>query len=81
MGKTALIRRYVQPQDRNALVVTGEDVAVRECLESQSSAKLKAFGGWRRICPDSSFEVVHPGNYLDFIVAPAGRRVDEGRAP
>ena len=48
VGKTTLIRRYVQQHDRDALVVTGEDIAVREYLESQSLAKLKAFVGGRR---------------------------------
>ena len=48
VGKTTLIRRYVQQHDREALVVTGEDIAVREYLESQSLAKLKAFVGGRR---------------------------------
>ena len=48
VGKTTLIRRYVRQHDRNALVVTGEDIAVREYLESQSVAKLKAFVGGRR---------------------------------
>ena len=48
VGKTTLIRRYVQQHDRDALVVTGEDVTVRDSLESQSLAKLKAFAGGRR---------------------------------
>ena len=48
VGKTTLIRRYVQRHDRDALVVTGEDIAVRVYLESQSLAKLKAFVGGRR---------------------------------
>ncbi len=48
VGKTTLIRRYVQQYDRDALVVTGEDIVVREYLESQSLAKLKAFVGGRR---------------------------------
>ena len=48
VGKTTLIRRYVQRHAPDALVVTGEDIAVREYLESQSLAKLKAFVGRRR---------------------------------
>ena len=48
VGKTTLIRRYVQEYEKDALVVTGEDIAVREYLESQSVAKLKAFVGGRR---------------------------------
>ena len=48
VGKTTLVRRYVQEYDRDALVVAGEDVTVRAFLESQSLAKLKAFVGRRR---------------------------------
>ena len=48
VGKTTLVRRYAQRHDRDALVVTGEDIAVREYLESQSLAKLRAFVGRRQ---------------------------------
>ena len=48
VGKTTLVRRYAEQHDRDALVVTGEDIAVREYLESQSVAKLRAFVGSRR---------------------------------
>ena len=48
VGKTTLIRRYAQQFAQDALLVTGEDIAVREYLESQSIAKLKAFVGGRR---------------------------------
>ena len=48
VGKTTLIQRYVQQYDREALVVTGEDITVRDYLESQSVSKLKTFVGARR---------------------------------
>ena len=48
VGKTTLVRRYAQQYDPEALVVTGEDISVREYLESQSLARLKAFVGRRR---------------------------------
>ena len=48
VGKTTLIRRYVQQHDPDALLVSGEDIAVREYLESQSVAKLRRFVGSRR---------------------------------
>lgn len=48
VGKTTLVRRYVQRYEPDALVVTGEDITVREYLESQSLAKLKSFVGGRR---------------------------------
>ena len=48
VGKTTLIRRYVREHSPDAMVVTGEDVAVRDYLESQSIAKLREFVGDRR---------------------------------
>jgi len=47
-GKTTLIRRYVEWREPDALVVSGEDIAAREYLESQSVTKLKALVGERR---------------------------------
>ena len=44
VGKTTLIQQY----DRDALLVTGEDITVRDYLESQSLVKLRAFIGQRR---------------------------------
>ena len=48
VGKTTLIRHYVRQHDPDALLVSGEDIAVREYLESQSLAKLRTFVGQRR---------------------------------
>lgn len=48
VGKTTLIRRYVREHDPDALLVSGEDIAVREYLESQSLARLRTFVGSRR---------------------------------
>ena len=48
VGKTTLIRRYVREHAPDAMVVTGEDIAVREYLESQSVVKLREFVGERR---------------------------------
>ena len=48
VGKTTLIRRYARQHDPDALVVTGEDISVREYLESESLPKLRAFVGRRR---------------------------------
>ncbi len=48
VGKTTLIKRYIQEHDPDALLVTGEDIVVREYLESQSLAKLTSFVGRRR---------------------------------
>ena len=48
VGKTTLIQHYVQRYNPDALVVTGEDITVREYLESQSLVKLRAFIGQRK---------------------------------
>ena len=48
VGKTTLIRQYMRRHDPDALLVSGEDIAVREYLESQSVDKLRAFVGRRR---------------------------------
>lgn len=48
VGKTTLIRHYVQQHDADVLLVSGEDITVREYLESQSITKLRAFVGSRR---------------------------------
>ena len=48
VGKTTLIKRYIRKHDPDALLVTGEDIVVREYLESQSLAKLTSFVGRRR---------------------------------
>ena len=48
VGKTTLIRRYMRRHDPDALLVSGEDIDVREYLESQSVARLRAFVGRRR---------------------------------
>lgn len=50
VGKTTLMQRYVRQCARDALVVSGEDVAVREYLESQSIAKLRAFAMRTNCC-------------------------------
>ena len=47
VGKTTLLRQYMRQQDPDALLVSGEDVDVREYLESQSVAKLRALVGRR----------------------------------
>lgn len=48
VGKTTLLRRYVREHDPEALFVSGEDLSVREHLESRSVARLAAFAGGRR---------------------------------
>ena len=48
IGKTTMIRRYVRESDPDALLVSGEDITVRDFLASQSITKLRAFVGNRR---------------------------------
>lgn len=47
-GKTTLINRYAETLGADALLVTGEDIAVRQYLASESVEKLKAFVGRKR---------------------------------
>ena len=48
VGKTTLINRYAKTLGPDALLVTGEDIAVRQYLASESVEKLKAFVGKKR---------------------------------
>ena len=48
VGKTTLLRRYVQEREPEAVVVSGEDITVREVLESQSLDRLSNLVGRRR---------------------------------
>ena len=48
VGKTTLLRRYVREHEPEAMVVSGEDIDVREQLESQSVNRLSDFVGRRR---------------------------------
>ena len=52
VGKTTLVRRYMRQHDPDALLVSGEDIDVREYLESQSVARLRAFVGRHRTLID-----------------------------
>ena len=69
VGKTTLIRRYIQQYDQNALFVTGEDIFVREFLESQSISKLKEFvGAHRTLIVDEAQYVREIGLNLKLLV-------------
>ena len=48
VGKTTLLRRYVREHEPEAMFVSGEDIDVREQLESQSVNRLSDFVGRRR---------------------------------
>lgn len=48
VGKTTLIQHYVSGLKESALLLTGEDINVRDYLESQSVEKLKALVGRHR---------------------------------
>ena len=45
VGKTTLIQHYASTLSQKPLMVTGEDIATRDYLESQSLEKLKTFVG------------------------------------
>jgi predicted AAA+ superfamily ATPase len=48
-GKTTLIKKFLETAGEPYLFVTGEDITVREYLESQSLEKLKSFVGNNRL--------------------------------
>lgn len=45
VGKTTLVRKFLETKPFNSFMVTGDDIVAREYLESQSVEKLKAFVG------------------------------------
>ena len=45
VGKTTLINKYMESMHEEALLVSGDDILVRQYLESQSTEKLKEFVG------------------------------------
>ena len=45
MGKTTLVERYPSTVEEDYLLVSGDDIGVRDYLESQSVAKLRSFVG------------------------------------
>ena len=50
VGKTTLLQKFLESYpDRNALFVNGDDITVRDYLESQSIEKLKDFIGDHRL--------------------------------
>ncbi|VGO17370.1 hypothetical protein PDESU_05966 [Pontiella desulfatans] len=48
-GKTTLVKRYCESVNESYLYVDGEDLAVRDALESHSVERLKAFVGANRL--------------------------------
>ena len=69
VGKTTLVHRYVRVHAPDAMVVTGEDITVREYLESQSVAKLREFvGGRRTLVVDEAQHVREIGLNLKLLV-------------
>ena len=45
VGKTTLLKKYLESCDQQALLVNGDDIPVREYLQSQSIEKLREFVG------------------------------------
>lgn len=58
VGKTTLIRHFADEYPSKVLMVTGEDITVREYLGSQSLAKLKSFAG------DNDILIVDEAQYI-----------------
>jgi hypothetical protein len=69
VGKTTLADHYALNVEGKVLSVTGEDIDVREYLESQSVAKLKAFaGGYDVLIVDEAQHVQNIGLNLKLLV-------------
>lgn len=49
VGKTTLINHYAESSKEDYLLVTGEDVAVQDFLQSQSIEKLRSFVGHKKL--------------------------------
>ena len=61
--------RFWRTYDQQEIDLVEEWGGRLEAAEMKWSGRagVRAPGGWRKAYPDSSFRVVHPGNYLDFI--------------
>lgn len=61
VGKTTLLKKYVEtlPENERVLFVNGDDIVVREFLESQSVNKLKDFVGEHTLLVVDEAQYVH----------------------
>ena len=61
VGKTTLLKKYVEtlPENERVLFVNGDDIVVREFLESQSVSKLKDFVGEHTLLVVDEAQYVH----------------------
>lgn len=68
-GKTTLLKKYLQSVEDEALFVTGDDVVVRQYLESQSMEKLREFvGSHQLLVVDEAQHIRQIGLNLKLIV-------------
>ncbi len=69
VGKTTLLEHYLSAVDEDYLLVPGDDISVRDFLESQSVAKLKSFvGAHTLLALDEAQYVRHIGANLKLLV-------------
>jgi len=69
VGKTTLLRHFAARVKEDILFVTGEDIAVRDYLESRSLEKLRAFAGAKKyLIVDEAQYVAHIGLNLKMLV-------------
>ena len=61
VGKTTLVEKFLESVDASVLFVNGDDIVVRQYLESQSINKLRDFVG------DHSLLVVDEAQYIEKI--------------
>ncbi len=69
VGKTTLLKKFLETVGEPALFVSGEDITVRSQLESQSIEKLKNFvGASRLLVVDEAQKIAEVGLNLKLIV-------------
>ena len=61
VGKTTLLKKFLETVEEHVLFVNGDDIVVRQYLESQSTSKLRDFVG------DHSLLVVDEAQYVEKI--------------
>jgi len=59
VGKTTLLKKFIESVDEQFLFVNGDDIIVRQYLESQSAEKLKDFVGNHSIMLVDEAQYVH----------------------
>ena len=69
VGKTTLVKKYLESRKERTLLVSGDDISARQYLESQSFLKLQAFVGQNEVVVvDEAQHVADVGLNLKILV-------------